>query len=216
MKPKAIQTVLDTIIADEDVLLVIRFGKKAGRDLDLLVISQIEPPQEHVEIIGLDILQFSITRTETLARLRDPLVTEPLLTGSILGGDKCIMEQLILQITTSSPDHGAVGHLLEESMRLYRLARNQAQVANNYTNNVHLNCWSIINSAWCASYLLMARHYLHSASPVCLEDLKVSNIGLDKLINLASSAKRYIASRDDGVLALNELDKVFASAGLSD
>ncbi len=202
----AVGEVVDTLVANDDTLLVVRYGSNPGRDVDLLLVSRSEPARERVELAGLDVLHLSMARTEELARLRDPLVTEPVLTGTSLGGDRASFERLWNLATSPEVDSDTVGHLLDESARLFRLARGQARLASRQSGAQDLNAWSIVNAAWAAAYWLLAGHFSRFTSAIRLEELRAADPRMSEILELAARAKHREATVDDPARALRCLN----------
>lgn len=90
MKPISLMDAMATLFGSEyvqQVTFIVHYGSRdETRDVDLLVVQDQSFPSTLSLLGKFDALTISLDQFEELGALADPLVTEPLLTGTLLFG----------------------------------------------------------------------------------------------------------------------------------
>ena len=95
MKKKEIIRKINGKVDSKDIKFLIRYGDWLGNDIDLLAVLERETEARLYEPSKLDILTIGKNEFEQRRRLFDPVITDPIITGSLLSGDKTEFSELI-------------------------------------------------------------------------------------------------------------------------
>ena len=75
-------------ISPKDIVFIIRYGNRKGRDIDLLAVVENSIETRPYQVAQFDISEMRERDYKRKLKLLDPIVTEPVLTGSLLLGNK--------------------------------------------------------------------------------------------------------------------------------
>ena len=102
------------LLATANPHVVILYGRKGGRDVDLLAIIQ-EDRQIPWKLGKLDLLAIGLSSAKELARLNDPVVLEPIRTGQVLCGSVELVSEMESDASSGANTESAVLHNLNRS-----------------------------------------------------------------------------------------------------
>lgn len=146
-------------------------SKTRGSDLDLVIIQEEEPASLGILCGNLDLLVLGRTRFESLAKVRDPLVTEPLLSGSMLFGDSDFWRSALVEVKNTPTPEGCSTHCCRRGIEEALAAHNLCCTAEASGSLEHAR-WALENLSYSISYISFAKHYSEKRSRACtLEDL---------------------------------------------
>lgn len=143
-----------------DDVHVVRYGSHSGTgDVDLLIVQPQDPPAA-VAIMGrLDICIVGRERFQHLVDLLDIMVVDPLLTGSVLAGDRDRWAQLGSDIRGRKPSARAIEHACARSIEEYANALSFARGG----GRIDLPFLSLMSLSYSISYASTAIQYRRGA-----------------------------------------------------
>jgi hypothetical protein len=98
---------------------IIWYGsRRLDADLDLLVVTPSPSPLVHIELGRLDLLLCPQQELSFLLQYFDPLITEPLLTGSILAEEAGCAARALESLGASSTNPSTTRYLLRRSLEI--------------------------------------------------------------------------------------------------
>lgn len=139
-----------------------------GRDIDILLVQEEEPPAAVVVSGQLDIYVLSRKTFTWLLDLLDPHVTEPVLTGSVLIGDEGRWRELHDSLENTRGSRDAVWHACRRSLVEYLNAEELHRAASTLTGRLE---WAFQTLSFSISYACFASHYSSGGSVCTLRDL---------------------------------------------
>ncbi len=85
----------------ENVKLIFHYGNRKGRDIDIFVILKDDSEYNCLKIMNLDISYVGLSEALVMAKNLDPLLTEPILFGDFLYGEKDELRSSFIRINSS-------------------------------------------------------------------------------------------------------------------
>jgi hypothetical protein len=130
----------------------------------------------------LDLLCLSRQTIEQLAGVRDPLVTEPLLTGDVLSGARNVA--LLCGVLKQPAHTGAFEHL-------QRRAKACLSYAHEHMASDHpMRTYGVMdNVAWAISYAQFGRYYAGESEPITLRELARREETVEQVMDTRSAAR---------------------------
>jgi hypothetical protein len=129
-----------------EMLLLLRYG--SGRDqgdCDYLAVYDSSPPSPCVVLGGLDLWATDKDTLFSYISLLDPVVTEPLLTGSLVIGSSSLYDESLAALQHVSPSDRSLSHLLRRSFRAFLRAWDLCAYQDEAPNNVRRDFWSSLS-----------------------------------------------------------------------
>lgn len=199
--------------APDEQDLILTFGsEKSGRDIDLTVISINSPSYEQIQIGMLDITIIPLGVAIDLAQHLDFLVTEPILSGSVLVNNHFVHEKLRKMIQHHNKKEEIIRHYLMQALRCRLSAESYLDVFQKDMSNREYAGRVYLSLSWVCSYFIGARKYAKSnkIAPVMFSDLKK-----EKLANLLFET-RLLLKRCENIDDSIEFSKALDMADLVD
>lgn len=155
MTGKEITQKINGRINPEDIKFLIWYGSRIGNDIDLMAVLKKETRIRLYEPSKLDVLTIGKDEFVRRARLFDPVVTEPLLTGFLLqGGDNEFSELRSEAILSLSLPREATRFLRLKARERLRNAR--IRLERGGKDNLFS---SLVNLSFACSYHEFAKYY---------------------------------------------------------
>jgi len=143
-------------------LLAVHYGNKKGEDIDIFVISPLVTEYTCLKQGCFDIIDVNQEIAEVMVHNLDPLITEPVLTGTALIGEEKMAEyKKIILATEATPV--IVKYLLTKAKLFFSWAKTFFE-QNNYQNAIN-------NLSFVASYLFFTQYYSQVKSVATYREL---------------------------------------------
>jgi len=166
-------------------LLVLYGSRIPTSDQDYLVILSERQGSPNCVLARYDILQLDMEEASALTQLRDPIITEPILTGTPIPGYEDEFKKY-LQLLKESPITPAISsHLLKCAIREYQKVSQFAPALRNRRDLAEFAS----TAAFAVSYLTFARYYSEHSLAITLAQLMETVPTLRKVVDLKRSAR---------------------------
>jgi hypothetical protein len=161
------------IINKDNIISIIYYGNRKGHDIDLCIIVNTPINYQKKTVDELDITIFNEKYFLYLTGLLDPLVTEPVLTGSVVYGKS--IGNYRTTILNSTPSKNVINHLCEYANLIFEAAKKL------YLEKKYID--SMTNILFCLSYITYANYYKQATKVILFQDL--ISINRKSLLNRA-------------------------------
>lgn len=141
-------------------------SRRPGADIDIMVVQESEAASIGTLCGNLDLFVLGRARFEALVKLRDPMVTEPILTGELVFGDRRVWAGLRGDLEHSAPSADCVSHCCRRALEEALSAHNFCCTAEASGTLTHAR-WALDNLSYAISYLSFARHYAGQGAKAC-------------------------------------------------
>ncbi len=183
-------------VDNDQVELVVWYGNRQGRDIDLLVILKGGLSNTIIGSCGYGLLDIGFVGKSWVPMMikhLDPIIVEPILTGEIIWGEN---NQWCQDILKQEVDEDIPIYLLQSAEIFYEWS-----VLHTFENRFRE---AILTLSFACSYILYAEKYWSGKNLVLFKDLLSSNDGLWIRQNLIKAKSKGHISRYDVCQALTK------------
>jgi len=167
-----VRSCLEGVLKTSKIISVYQYGRLDGRDRDFFVVLSGNVPFTHVIRNEFDVTSVGEDWLFMLATYRDPLLVEPMVTGTHISGDELFLVQKKIWQT---PDPDCGDYLLFSAELFY-----EWMLQNRSANN-SLGVRECARFAY--SYTLFARHYSFTTELVTFAALRKRYPNLDTFVS---------------------------------
>lgn len=197
MKKEEILTLLFSVIPKEQIVFVIWYGNKKGRDVDLFVVLNDDINFGSISAGVLDIGYIGSVWIPMMIKNYDPIITEPLLTGEVIYGEAGVEKYDLLM---QESDSDIQIYLLQCAEIFYEWAVNHA-----FGNRLREALFTL---TFVHSYVLYAFKYCGNNKVVTLKDLLSNNDGLWIMKSREKAKRKSLILESDVYQAFTQTRKV--------
>jgi hypothetical protein len=197
MKKEEILKLLFSFIPQEQIVFVIWYGNKKGRDVDLFVVLKNNVNCGSIFVGVLDIGYIGSVWIPMMIKNHDPIITDPLLTGEVIYGEVSLIKYDLL---TQESDDDIVIYLLQCAEIFYEWAVNHA-----FENRLREALFTL---TFVHSYILYAFKYFGDSNIVAFKDLLSNNDGLLITKNTEKAKKKKHILESDVYQSFTQTRKV--------
>lgn len=165
-------------------------------DEDVLAIYENQPLNVNVSVGKLDFVILGLKEFQSLLDSHDIVVTEPLLTGSLVSGDIKRWEKIKKSFLKRKPDSSSVFYLLSRSLEVFHYAKGFLDRFQQTNNTVEYQAyWN--NISFSLGYLEFASLYKQGVFPLTLNDVMAKSSFFREIIAQKRAAKRLDSIESD-------------------
>ncbi len=197
---KALITLLGNDYCENEVKVILYGSQKNGRDIDIMI-TQNNTFLSQAFVVGkLDIFSISYKKYEKLLKLLDPIVTEPILTGKLLFGDKKEWLKEKSNLLKQIPSNRNVNYFVNRCFEEFLSA---VQILNQYKsqNSADILIWAFKNLSYSIAYASFAQYYNTPNKKVCPlnELIKEKNIIFPEFWDFRDKVKKGEELKNENV-----------------
>jgi hypothetical protein len=156
------------------LLFLIEYGScLEGHDVDMVAIFEGTPPRREFSLGKVDLICYDASQALELARHLDPLLTDPLLNGRLVWGEKERHQAFLVSSGSHCELSQSNSHLLERSFQEYLSAQGFLRQASARGAEACL-WWALINLSFSTAFWSFAAYYLHhqTTQPISTKELE--------------------------------------------
>lgn len=185
MKPEGIVKRVIQKRKPQDIVFLLWYGDRKGKDVDLLVILKDGIETNYYEMAEWDIGEASNEDFKRRLELFDPTVTEPLVNGVLLLGNQKKLDYLKKNFLAVHPSDKAIKFL-------FKRAHEELKNAIVFFEG-QLLLFALLDLSFACSYFEFARHYQNTSKigPISFSELLAQRSGstLEKVVCVFKQAK---------------------------
>lgn len=170
----------------QDIVFLLWYGNRKGKDVDLLAILKDGVEPDYYEMAEWDIGEVSNEDFEKRLELFDPMVTEPLMNGVLLLGSQEKFAYLKRKLLSSRPFDKAIEFL-------FKRAGEELENATVFFERHQQILFALLDLSFACSYFEFARYYQNTSEigPISFSELLMRRSGstFEKVVYVFKQAK---------------------------
>lgn len=160
---------LTKFLKEKELIFLVEYGNKKGVDIDLFAVYK-EAECSNFAVGKIDITRLNLNTYRELILLHDPVVTEPILGGTLLTGNQVLFKSEKKKIRKPSYNPSAVVHLLQKSFDTFSYAKIFLLYYEEKPTIYNL-IGTLSNLSYSCSYYYFARHYTQEKNVLTFKKL---------------------------------------------